>query len=64
MNTGIISRIWDIIYYCKDPRMDGFTQFEQKKTLYMINRIIEDELKKCPTFVGEQEWLKENKIGN
>lgn len=60
---GTLDRIHDLVYYCTDPRMDGFSQWAKKQELYEILWAVEDGLKKCPTFSVEDEWLKEkNKL--
>lgn len=46
-------------YDACDMRLDGWTCFESKKDLYQIKWLVEDALRKCPTFVGEEEWIKE-----
>lgn len=46
-------------YRCSDPREDGFSTWGIKQDLYRVKWCIEDALRRCPTYVGEQEWLKE-----
>jgi hypothetical protein len=46
-------------YECNDSRNDGFVSFGTKQDLYRIKWILEDALKRCPTFAGEDEWLRE-----
>jgi hypothetical protein len=41
---------------------DGFTQFEAKKKLYQILWEAQRQLKKSPQFVGESEWLNEQRL--
>jgi hypothetical protein len=38
---------------------DGFTQFEIKKNLHEIKWLLDEMLKRQPTFSGEEEWLEE-----
>jgi len=38
---------------------DGFTCFYAKQDLYQIKWFIDEQLKKCPKFTGEDEWLLE-----
>jgi hypothetical protein len=38
---------------------DGFTQWEIKKELYGIKWLLEECLKRQPTFTDEKEWLEE-----
>lgn len=46
-------------YECADSRNDGFIAFGVKQDLYRLKLILEDALSRCPTFVGEEEWLRE-----
>lgn len=41
------------------PYNDGFTQWETKKQLYEIKFVLDEVLKNCPEFSGEEEWLKQ-----
>lgn len=47
------------VFYITDPRMDGFTTWARKQNLYELKFYIEEQLKKCPTYAGEDEWLEE-----
>jgi hypothetical protein len=38
---------------------DGFTQWELKKELYEVKWLLDEMLKRQPTFSGEEEWLEE-----
>jgi hypothetical protein len=38
---------------------DGFIQWEIKKELYEIKYLIDECIKRQPTFSGEDEWLAE-----
>jgi len=44
---------------CCDPRLDGYVAFGIKQDLYQLKFILEDALRRCPTFAGEAEWLRE-----
>lgn len=37
---------------------DGFTSLEIKKDLYRLKWIFDEQFHKCPTFVGEDEWVQ------
>jgi hypothetical protein len=39
--------------------MDGFVTWGCKQDLYRVKFALEDMLKKCPTYHGEEEWLEE-----
>jgi hypothetical protein len=43
-----------------DPRMDGYYQWGQKQKLYQILWETQRQLRKCPAFSIEDEWLKEH----
>lgn len=60
MQSTIIDKIREIGYNASDPRMDGFYQFGQKQKLYEIYWAAKKQLKACPTFSTEQEWLDEH----
>lgn len=46
-------------YECSSPYNDGFTAFYTKQDLYRMKWLIDDALNRCPTFAGEEEWLRE-----
>ena len=64
MDTGILKQVWDLTIQAQDPYMTGFYNFEKKKTLYMIQKILDSEMSKIPVFHGEKEWLIEQDIKN
>ncbi len=55
----IYRQINSAYYICTDSRQDGFTTWGVKQDLYRIKFHLDEMLKKCPEFVGEHEWLKE-----
>lgn len=59
--SNIEQQIYDAYYYCTDPRMDGFTQFSVKQKLYEVKWLVDNLLSKCPTFVGEEEFVQANR---
>ena len=53
---------WDIrkvLDEINSPHNDGFTQSDCKKDLYLLKCWLEDEYKKLPTFIDEEEWEAE-----
>jgi hypothetical protein len=60
MSEYLIDKVRNIGFDMRDNYMDGYTQFHAKKKLYKLLWEIEKQLKDAPTFVGEEEWLKEN----
>lgn len=57
--SEISQEIYKMARECSSPYNDGYLSFELKKDLYEIQSIINDALKNCPTFSGEEEWLTE-----
>ena len=41
------------------PYNDGYTTWPIKQDLYQLKWLIDQSLQDCPTFSGEEEWLKE-----
>jgi hypothetical protein len=41
------------------PYNDGYTSWQSKQELYEIKFLLEEMLKRQPTFSGEDEWLIE-----
>jgi hypothetical protein len=46
-------------YDANDNGATGFVQWGAKQDLYRLKWILEDALKRCPTFAPEEEWLRE-----
>jgi len=44
--------------------MDGFVTFGCKQDLYRILFYVQNKLNKCSTYVGEDDWVKENEQDN
>jgi len=42
-----------------DSRNDGYVAWGAKQDLYRLKWILEDALRRCPTFAPEEEWLRE-----
>lgn len=42
-----------------DMRVDSYIQWGAKQDLYRLKWILEDALRRCPTFSIEEEWLHE-----
>jgi hypothetical protein len=62
MNKSALTQVQDLGWYIRDMNNDGFTQFEAKKKLYQILWEAQRQLKKSPQFVGESEWLNEQRL--
>lgn len=59
MCISTMRKIQDLKYDMHDQRMTGYFNFEAKKKLLAILWECEKALENAPTFVGEEEWLKE-----
>ena len=57
--ASIAQQINSAAYECISPYNDGFTGFYTKQDLYRIKWLVDDALKRCPTFSGEEDWLRE-----
>jgi hypothetical protein len=44
---------------CANLKTDGFVAWGVKQDLYQLKWLIEEELKNCPEFAPESEWLRE-----
>lgn len=59
---SIISELEKCYWATTDPRMDGFTTWRCKQDLYRVQFALEDMLKNCPSYAGEQEWLDQQQL--
>lgn len=57
--SGVISQISSLARECTSPYNDGFVGWGCKQDLYQIQEAVNEALRRCPTFSGEQEWLTE-----
>jgi hypothetical protein len=57
--SDIMSQIQSLSRECTSPHNDGYTGWYCKQDLYQIQEVINEALRRCPTFSGEQEWLTE-----
>jgi hypothetical protein len=46
-------------YEASSAMNDGYIAWGAKQDLYRLKWILEDALKRCPTFATEEEWLRE-----
>ena len=53
----IISQCQQMYHGAIDPHVTGWVNWPCKQDLYRVKLALDDMLEKCPTFVGEQEWL-------
>jgi hypothetical protein len=57
--TDVMSQIGSLARECTSPYNDGFVGWGCKQDLYQIQEAVNEALRRCPTFSGEQEWLTE-----
>ena len=58
--TSIAGQINSAAYECSSPYNDGFVGWGYKQDLYRLKWILDDALKRCPTYSPEEEWLREH----
>lgn len=56
----IVNEINKISRAANDPYMDGFNTWGAKQDLYQILWHVESQLKKCSTYAGEDDYVKEH----
>ncbi len=57
--TDVMSQISSLARECSSPYNDGFISWGCKQDLYKIQEAVNEAIRRCPTFSGEQEWLTE-----
>lgn len=59
----IKQQLYQWYHVMTDPRIDGFNGFACKQKIYEIKMECERLLQQedCPTYVGEEEWLQEQR---
>jgi predicted glycosyltransferase involved in capsule biosynthesis len=57
--TSIVGQINSAVYEQTSGYNEGFLSWGYKQDLYRIKWILEDALKRCPTYGPENEWLRE-----
>ena len=57
--ADVMSQIGSLARECTSPHNDGYTGWYCKQDLYQIQQAVNEAIRRCPTFSGEQEWLTE-----
>lgn len=57
--VDVMSQISSLARECSSPYNDGFISWGCKQDLYKIQEAVNEAIRRCPTFSGEQEWLTE-----
>lgn len=58
--VNIVQQINCATYECESPRNDGFTAWNIKQDLYLIQEMLDRAILRCPDFgTIESDWLKE-----
>ena len=60
--TDIQNQIGRMLTEIRSPYNDGWTASACKHDLYVLKSWLDDEYKRLPTFVGEQQWEQERLI--
>lgn len=55
----IAGQINAAVYEQTSGYTDGFVGWGYKQDLYRLKQILDDALRRCPTYAPEQEWLRE-----
>lgn len=58
--VDIVRQIQSMRWHATDPRMDGFVTWGVKQDLYKIKWEVDEALRKCSKYVGEDEFLEEH----
>ena len=53
----IVTQINRMSYTCSSPLTEGYNGWGVKQDLLRIKWVLDDALKRCPTFVGEEEFV-------
>lgn len=43
------------------PYNDGYVSWSHKQRLWQLKWYLDAQLKRCPTYVGEEEWIAEQR---
>jgi hypothetical protein len=57
--SDVMSQISSLARECTSPYNDGFVGWGCKQDLYKIQEAVNEAIRRCPTYVGEEEWLTE-----
>jgi hypothetical protein len=60
MSNSALDQVRTYGINASDNHMDGFYQYSYKQKLYEVYWEAQRQLNRCPTFVGEEEWVAEN----
>lgn len=55
----VINHLNSMYIACSHPYTDGFTGSEYKKDLLRVKYYLDNLIRKCPTYVNEQEFIDE-----
>jgi hypothetical protein len=57
--ANVAQQINTMAYECSSSYNDGYVAWGVKQDLYKIKELVDDALKRCPTFSPESAWLHE-----
>ena len=58
--SDIKREISKITWGATEPRMDGFVRWGYKQDLYELLWFVQEQLNKCSTYAGEEEFVKQH----
>jgi|APCry1669190288_1035285.scaffolds.fasta_scaffold303259_1 hypothetical protein len=56
----IVTQLNIMAMECRSPLNDGYTAWEVKQDLLRIKWLLEDALNRCPSFSGEEEFVRKH----
>lgn len=57
--SSIAAQINAAVYEVGSPYNDGFIGWGYKQDLYRLKWLLDDAIKRCPSFATEEDWLRE-----
>ena len=57
--NDVISQCQRMYFNASDPHLTGWEQWPCKQDLYRVKFAVDEMLSKCSTYVGEEQWLRE-----
>lgn len=55
----VLSQLRSAAYEASDLRTDSWVAWGLKQDLYQIKWALDEAIRRCPSFMPEEEWLKE-----
>jgi len=55
----IQNQLRSAVHVCTDPGQDGYSTWPIKQDLYQLQWMLDELIQKCPRYIDEPEWLRE-----